>query len=1018
MAPGEVGKGGGLPWILPLNGASVEDLRSSIPGGLQACDVVQLGFATAEDGRISFNSDVADRDECIVFLVNVRRALRQLGLSRREDTMSAYKRQLRLLTAAREKQYVLCGSFCTTIQLHMTPGSDFAFEAKRFEGVCALFCLAGGAELRNGAEALGARPGGAVHCASGQALFCAACDLPRLHKREQPGSVGESLFILLASDAGVVRGGRNDFTAKPQVVRKWMEGLAEAEADSRARRRGQCLRQWKLGRASRQAATSSTCPGTQVDAEAKTHEEAKQSNAALGGGESGKVRRKRIRSKSGTAGAGDEQLQHGRPPVARENPETPTERRTARACDDSPSLGRIGDVVPSVIGDVVPTAVGDEDPRKVGDVVAREVGDGVLTEWTAIGADADFEQTPRTSFRKETTVHRYWVSSDKRKSLPDLCLASLKSFSPEYKQIVWVYTPLEDPGVANVVYRDAEQVVPRELYSEMVSMKASPQQISDVFKARVIYLQGGWAIDLDFIYLGRPLPTSSPAGICLHSEPERSLEQPFARQDSLVRRCHDAEVGWCTLNCGLVGGKQKDEFWSLFEKQLLDDWRTHYKRLRSNLGKGRHIGQPSMLMGAWSLQHVVLAALKHRRSSSVELQALEGSRLDPMTACPLPRFLRVWHDSQATEVHGYKVPGAKEIAEQSSCIQLWERKWPGSVLRHVLDFAVRLREGRRLADPSLQLEVTWSPIVQAAEHQLTKVVCVLSVLYENVALAYTVVAGAMTQLRRRTAAELRSAGVRDPSALALVSLLCSHRTLHSREDGSFGEGLGFFDAERRMCQELLPGTSLRDVEHLIARWMMMIGGSSLLVDHGDAQASETSCGPSCGLSSQGEARTSGPVVGVEEGKRKSLQGGVAGRSIGEYVAFSYGETVPQELSMSPSPCCHPSRPLLTDHQPQPPPRLQSSRRHRSQPPLPEPLAHATGITCRRPWELLRTHLKSVAGFCGITWRRPKKHLRTPLESLADTPGITSRHPGNDLQTTTGINCRLTGSTCRQPPITC
>ncbi len=800
---GPMASDSGLPMVLPLSKSIQAELEESIPSSLHTCASVQLGFAAVE-GLVSFTADAVNRKALLSVLISARRAVRYLGLSRRPDTSRIYVRQLRLLREARQKQYVLCGGFCTTIELHFTADSAFGRSPEQFTGACALFCMKGGTEL----PSLQPEAVGEIRSDAGSVLLCSAEDLPRLRKVGAGGVSGRGFYVLLASDAGVVAGQPNNHTAKPQAVRRLHQELATEEALERRSRKMSVLHTWKRAQRATAGLGSSVAASSAEDA-------AKPAKPKAGGTPRPEQAEKRLRLKSKRPLLNSERRCAAAPPslsvgALEQSFATPTPRvgvETVPPRRGDGNAGPRGDVVPSgdVVssGDVVPQ--GGEGPR--GDVVP--------------------DVCRVTSVLQGATIHRYWVDARQTGELPHSCVVSLRSFSPEYKQILWHYTPLVDPRLPNVVLRDADLVLPREVYSEMVSMKARPEHISDLFKARVLHGCGGWVADLDFLYLGRPLPTSSPGGLCLHAEPERAASCPYARQDELVRRCHDAETGWSTLNCGMMGGVQGDPFWDRVAKRILDDWRAHHRRMQGTRGAGADIGPVPMLLGAKSMQAVVSEALKKREAP----RRLDAGRFDPISCCPLPRFLRSWHRDAPRSLQGYLVPAAAQVAEQSSCIQLREKKWPRGLLEEVVRFATRLRACRKMRLP-VQLAIVWALTAKEVEARLAAVTPTLCHIYANTALAHTVVAFALSELAGKTPAQLEFLAIREPAVVALALLLYSHRLHRSRCDASFGEGWGFEDAERRMAELLAPKTPQVRVQATIARYVMLAGNSSLLGERG------------------------------------------------------------------------------------------------------------------------------------------------------------------------------------------
>ncbi|MBO7482002.1 MAG: hypothetical protein J6T63_07840 [Bacteroidales bacterium] len=108
------------------------------------------------------------------------------------------------------------------------------------------------------------------------------------------------------------------------------------------------------------------------------------------------------------------------------------------------------------------------------------------------------------------TVNAMWIG----KSLSACELLTIKSFlNNGHKFVLWAYDDIVTPLPAGTVLRDATEIIPRDKvfsykYSNQFGHgKGSFAGFSDIFRYKLLYLHGGWWVDMDVTCL-KPLAFS------------------------------------------------------------------------------------------------------------------------------------------------------------------------------------------------------------------------------------------------------------------------------------------------------------------------------------------------------------------------------------------------------------------------------------------------------------------------------------------------------------------------------
>ena len=59
----------------------------------------------------------------------------------------------------------------------------------------------------------------------------------------------------------------------------------------------------------------------------------------------------------------------------------------------------------------------------------------------------------------------------------------------------------------------------------------------------------------------------------------------------------------------------------------------------------------------------------------------------PIVGCPIPRWARSWQQERSELSCGFRVPSADMVTADGCVVQLWEKKWPKTLLDQVVTFA-------------------------------------------------------------------------------------------------------------------------------------------------------------------------------------------------------------------------------------------------------------------------------------------------------------------------------------------
>ncbi len=442
-------------------------------------------------------------------------------------------------------------------------------------------------------------------------------------------------------------------------------------------------------------------------------------------------------------------------------------------------------------GDAEPEEIVVGSPRKgeglvtESQCVARKGGSSASS--CALEAHVDAVQPDVAACTSGTpTLHRWWLNRSRSPKLPEICRLSLRSFSPEYRQIMWTYGDVEGVDVPNVVTRDATLIVPRSDIDTILHRGGTAQHVSDLFKTRVVFLCGGMAADLDILFLGKPFQPIS-GDYLLHSEPERGETLPYAHQGELV--VTESRGQRSTFNLAFFCGPRGAPFYRRAAATLLETWdgfpRCHSSTRITALTNARII---------WS----VIAKMAEESTETGRM--LRRARMSPMSCCPLPRWIRQWGEQQASEQSGYLVPAAVDIEQQSSAIQLWAEKWPTALLRQVIDWATALRSKRRGSPLSRGIHETRLAQETAVRRLLMDWTPRLIHLVDEPELAFAILSTASGLVRECLSGDRVPDGSRTEPTYSraesvAAAFLCFGYKLHAREvETKFGESRGCLNA--------------------------------------------------------------------------------------------------------------------------------------------------------------------------------------------------------------------------------
>ncbi len=289
-------------------------------------------------------------------------------------------------------------------------------------------------------------------------------------------------------------------------------------------------------------------------------------------------------------------------------------------------------------------------------------------------------------------------------ALPKVAVRSIESWAPEWRQLVWTYDfSLQLPSCPNVFMRNAEVVLPRKTLRSMLEGRADISQCSDVAQAMCVALFGGFFADVDVLYLGKAPELPEGAAVLLHTEPERGAGMAFARGSEVTSAIGSGGTAKrCNLNLGFGYGPAGHWYWRSCADAALEAWARRATSQRQHPLFHAHLFARAATAG---LPGCVVTASHEARI------AVSKGRLDPLVACPLPRWLRKWDpaDDAGRMNCGYPVANGATIELRSSAIQLWEKKWPQQLVDQVVAWATALRDKRRGA--------AGRPVSLALEHQ-------------------------------------------------------------------------------------------------------------------------------------------------------------------------------------------------------------------------------------------------------------------------------------------------------------
>ena len=126
-------------------------------------------------------------------------------------------------------------------------------------------------------------------------------------------------------------------------------------------------------------------------------------------------------------------------------------------------------------------------------------------------------------------------------------MQSLRSFSPEFEQVVWHFGDFALPSpIGNVVLRDANRLL---IATERRAGYCESDVVLTLVKMRILYRYGGWMCDPDVLWLGRYCEVPSVA-------------KPLAVVASVITR------GETNISACFMAGAQYADFWKLCELKV------------------------------------------------------------------------------------------------------------------------------------------------------------------------------------------------------------------------------------------------------------------------------------------------------------------------------------------------------------------------------------------------------------------------------------------------------------------
>lgn len=143
------------------------------------------------------------------------------------------------------------------------------------------------------------------------------------------------------------------------------------------------------------------------------------------------------------------------------------------------------------------------------------------------------------------TVNAMWIG----KSLSACELLTIKSFlNHGHEFVLWAYDDIVTPLPSGTVLRDASEIIPRDkIFSYKYSNqfghgKGSYAGFSDIFRYKLLYLHGGWWVDMDVTCL-KPLDFESDYVFRMHHDlPLVGNVMKCPKGSRLMEKCYNEAV--------------------------------------------------------------------------------------------------------------------------------------------------------------------------------------------------------------------------------------------------------------------------------------------------------------------------------------------------------------------------------------------------------------------------------------------------------------------------------------------
>ena len=276
--------------------------------------------------------------------------------------------------------------------------------------------------------------------------------------------------------------------------------------------------------------------------------------------------------------------------------------------------------------------------------------------------------------------------------LNDLWKAYLLSFASQWKQLVWTYDVARTselilkhcPGVHIM---NADQLIEKEILSDLQEKKLPMQHIKDIIHTKALYEYGGWWADLDIIWLApitRLKSCSNLYDVLLFTELERDdgcYQKGAARiirlqmYDDLLEasdnpvKSKQVKQQASTVNMGFMFAVRE----SMFLKSILNEWLGFWKRNSDAWTKYSGKRADPRKNPHWCYHQESLQASGARHSRVHICAAVYGY--------PWPRWLQSFPRTGApVRLYNSVIPSLKEICVSSLAVNLWENVWSSAMI--------------------------------------------------------------------------------------------------------------------------------------------------------------------------------------------------------------------------------------------------------------------------------------------------------------------------------------------------